>query len=70
MLLGSPSSSIFNLISIKVLYEALNVNEQLILAGGAAASLLAMVVLCKFEEKLDLQNMKARGLVVHGDPSQ
>jgi len=56
------------LLSIKVLYQALKVNEVLILGGGAAASLLAMVVLCRFDEKIDLQNMKARGLVVYGDP--
>jgi len=56
------------LLSIKVLYQALHVNEVLILGVGAAASLLAMVVLCRFDEKIDLQNMKARGLVVYGDP--
>jgi hypothetical protein len=69
-LLGSPSSSIFNLISIKVFYGLLKVPEWLILAGGAVASLLAMIILWKFDEKLDLSNMRARGLVVYGDPSK
>ena len=69
-MLGSPSSSIFNLISIKILYELLGVPEWIILAGGSVASMIAMVILWKFDEKLDIANMKARGLVVYGDPSK
>lgn len=68
VLLGSPTSSIFNLISIKVLYGYFHISEIIILAVGAVCSALAMVVLCFFSEKLDFENMQRRGLLIYGDP--
>ena len=53
ILIGSPLSSILNMFCIKVLYLELQINEVAILLIGSIASILAIIVNHRFEEKID-----------------
>jgi hypothetical protein len=68
ILISGPIVSVFGLFVIKVVYEILGINEGIILAGGSVCSLIAIFINCTFNEKIDLENMNKRGLLVYGDP--
>jgi len=52
ILLGAPASSILDMINIKVLYDI--IGEVPILAIGGVFSILALIVLVSFSERLDV----------------
>jgi len=68
VLIAGPLVSVYNLINIKVVYDIFKVSEVVILASGSVASLIAIFINCKFDEKIDFKNMNKRGLLIYGDP--
>jgi peptidoglycan/LPS O-acetylase OafA/YrhL len=68
ILIAGALVSVFSLFAIKVAYEILGISEEIILAVGSICSLIAIVINCSFNEKIDLVNMNKRGLLVYGDP--
>jgi hypothetical protein len=68
ILIAGPLVNIFTLFVIKVVYEILGINEEIILKGGSVCSLIAIIINCFFNEKIDFENMNKRGFLVYGYP--
>jgi hypothetical protein len=68
ILIAGPLVSVFNLFVIKVVYEIIGIDEEIILVGGSVCSLIAIIINFSFNEKIDFENMNNRGLLVYGDP--
>lgn len=61
ILLGAPASSIVDMINIKVLYDI--IGEVPILAIGGFVSIIALICLLFFKERLDIEKLQKKGLI-------